>query len=136
MANFHDLTLDMDANADFAEFDPDQDPRAGEGPGPRREAVPTQDLPFGSRRTPMETTYYDVFNQPNVQLVDVKETPIERVTATGIRTTDAEYDLDIIIFATRFDSISRVPTRAWTSAAKAVRRSKRRGAMALGRPTG
>ena len=37
----------------------------------------------------METHYYEVYNQPNVELVDIKETPIERITPTGIKTSDA-----------------------------------------------
>ena len=61
---------------------------------------------FGTRRVPLETSYYEVYNQPNVQLVDIKETPIERITPTGIKTTDAEYEFDIIIYATGFDAIT------------------------------
>jgi hypothetical protein len=47
-----------------------------------------------------------VYNQPNVQLVDINETPIERITPTGIKTGDAEYKFDIIIYATGFDAIT------------------------------
>ena len=61
---------------------------------------------FGTRRVPMETHYYEVYNQPNVQLVDIVETPIERITPTGIKTSDAEYEFDIIIYATGFDAIT------------------------------
>ena len=61
---------------------------------------------FGTRRVPLETRYYEVYNQPNVTLVDIKETPIERITPTGIRTSDAEYAFDIIIYATGFDAIT------------------------------
>ena len=46
---------------------------------------------FGTRRVPLETRYYEVYNQPNVVLVDINETPIERITPTGIKTSDAEY---------------------------------------------
>jgi hypothetical protein len=38
--------------------------------------------------------------QPNVKLVDINETPIERITPTGIKTSDADYEFDIIIYAT------------------------------------
>jgi len=55
---------------------------------------------------PLETRYYEVYNQPNVKLVDIKETPIERITPTGIGTSDAEYEFDIIIYATGFDAIT------------------------------
>ena len=61
---------------------------------------------FGTRRVPLETSYYEVYNQPNVELVDIKETPIERITPTGIKTSDAEYEFDIIIYATGFDAIT------------------------------
>ena len=61
---------------------------------------------FGTRRVPLETKYYEVYNQPNVQLVDIQETPIERITPTGIKTSDAEYEFDIIIYATGFDAIT------------------------------
>ena len=61
---------------------------------------------FGTRRVPLETRYYEVYNQPNVRLVDLTETPIERITPTGIRTSDAEYGFDIIIYATGFDAIT------------------------------
>ena len=61
---------------------------------------------FGTRRVPLETRYYEAYNQPNVTLVDIKETPIERITPTGIRTSDAEYAFDIIIYATGFDAIT------------------------------
>jgi len=61
---------------------------------------------FGTRRVPLETGYYEVFNQPNVELVDVNETPIERVTRGGIQTSAREYAFDIIIYATGFDAIS------------------------------
>ncbi len=61
---------------------------------------------FGTRRVPLETRYYEVYNQPNVVLVDINETPIERITATGIETSDADYEFDIIIYATGFDAIT------------------------------
>jgi cation diffusion facilitator CzcD-associated flavoprotein CzcO len=61
---------------------------------------------FGTRRVPLESGYYEVFNQPNVELVDLRETPIERVTETGIRTSDRERAFDMIIYATGFDAIT------------------------------
>jgi cation diffusion facilitator CzcD-associated flavoprotein CzcO len=61
---------------------------------------------FGTRRVPMESGYFEVFNQPNVKLVDLNETPIECVMADGISTSDAEYGFDMIIYATGFDAIT------------------------------
>jgi len=61
---------------------------------------------FGTRRLPLETFYYEVYNRDNVELVDITETPIERITPKGIKTSEREYTFDIIIFATGFDAIT------------------------------
>ena len=50
--------------------------------------------------------YFETFNKSNVTLVDVNETPIERITATGVKTTRQEYPLDILVFATGFDAMT------------------------------
>jgi cation diffusion facilitator CzcD-associated flavoprotein CzcO len=55
---------------------------------------------------PLETFYYEVYNQSNVELIDITETPIERVTPEGIKTSAEEYQFDIIIYATGFDAIT------------------------------
>jgi cation diffusion facilitator CzcD-associated flavoprotein CzcO len=67
--------------------------------------VPKDHL-FGSKRLPCESGYYEVYNQDNVVLVDVREAPIERITPTGVKTRDAEYALDVIIFATGYDAVT------------------------------
>ena len=62
-----------------------------------------KDHGFGTRRLPLETHYFEVYNQGNVQLVDINETPIERITAQGIRTSAEE---NILIYATGFDGVT------------------------------
>ena len=54
----------------------------------------------------METNYFEAYNRPNVQLVDISETPLVRVTETGLRTTERDYEFDIIVYATGFDAIT------------------------------
>jgi cation diffusion facilitator CzcD-associated flavoprotein CzcO len=61
---------------------------------------------FGTRRVPLESGYYEVYNQENVKLVDINETPIECITPKGIETTDTEYEFDFIVYATGFDAIT------------------------------
>jgi cation diffusion facilitator CzcD-associated flavoprotein CzcO len=61
---------------------------------------------FGTRRLPLETFYYEVYNRDNVELVDISETPIEQITADGIKTSERDFSFDIIIFATGFDAIT------------------------------
>lgn len=62
---------------------------------------------FGTRRVPMESGYFEAFNRPNVHLIDLQKTPIERITPKGILTSDGkEHELDVLIFATGFDAIT------------------------------
>ncbi|VUC29424.1 unnamed protein product [Clonostachys rosea] len=68
--------------------------------------IPT-DHGFGTKRVPLESGYFEAFNQPNVHLVNLRETPITTVTPTGILTADGkEHELDILVFATGFDAIT------------------------------
>ena len=50
--------------------------------------------------------YFEVYNRANVRLVDISETPIERITPTGIQTSDNHSEFDIIVYATGFDAIT------------------------------
>ena len=61
---------------------------------------------YGTRRVPLESGYFEVYNQPNVKLVDIRETPIERITETGLRISGVDYEFDMIIYATGFDAIT------------------------------
>ena len=60
--------------------------------------------PFGTKRPSLEQWYYEVFNQDNVTLVDVRERPIEEITATGVRVSEQFYELDMLVLATGFDA--------------------------------
>jgi cation diffusion facilitator CzcD-associated flavoprotein CzcO len=64
------------------------------------------DHPYAGKRPPIDTDYFETYNRPNVKLVDVKAAPIQEITPDGIRTADAEYPLDIIVFATGFDAMT------------------------------
>ncbi len=65
--------------------------------------------PFNVKRPSLEQHYYEAYNQPNVRIVDLLESPIERVTPTGIKTKDGEVELDILVLATGFDFLTRRP---------------------------
>ena len=105
MANFRDVLTDPKANAVFSDFvarkirQRVKDPKVAEMLVPKCHG-------FGTRRVPQETQYYEAFNLPHVTLVDIKATPIEAVTETGIRTSDATYEFDMIIYATGFDAVT------------------------------
>ena len=103
--NFRDILMDRKANALISDFvarkirQRVKDQKTAEKLIPRNHG-------FGTRRVPLETKYFEVYNQPNVELVDIKETPIERITETGIKTSDKDRAFDIIIYATGFDAIT------------------------------
>jgi len=105
MGNFRDVLVDREANATITEFMRRKIRERVKDPTVADKLIPTNHG-FGTRRVPLESGYYEVYNQPNVRLVDLRETPIERITPTGVATRDAHYDLDMIIYATGFDAIT------------------------------
>ena len=54
------------------------------------ETLCPKDHPFGTKRPCLDTGYYETFNLPHVKLVDLRKTPINTITETGIETTDAD----------------------------------------------
>ena len=103
--NFRDILVDRRANALISDFIARKIRERVRDPAVAEKLIPKHHG-FGTRRVPLETRYYEVYNQPNVELVDINETPIERITPTGIKTSDAEYEFDLIIYATGFDAIT------------------------------
>ena len=103
--NFRDILTDRRANALITDFVARKIRQRVEDPLVAEKLIP-KNHGFGTRRVPLETNYYEVYNQPNVRLVDLRETPIERITPEGIRTGDAEHELDMIVYATGFDAIT------------------------------
>ena len=119
MGNFKDVLTNREANALMSDFmarkirQRVRDPQVAERLIPRNHG-------FGTRRLPLETRYYEVYNQPNVTLVDLRETPISRITPSGVCTApagesmlsasagsaaDQLHELDMLIFATGFDAL-------------------------------
>ncbi|MCS3447707.1 MULTISPECIES: flavin-containing monooxygenase [Bradyrhizobium] len=103
--NFKDILIDRAANATISDFVARKIRQRVKNQAVAEMLIP-KNHGFGTRRLPLETFYYEVYNRDNVELVDIKETPIERVTPEGIRTTDKDYAFDIIIYATGFDAIT------------------------------
>ena len=104
-ANFRDVLTDRAANALASEFIANKIRSRVHDPVVAEKLIP-KNHGWGTRRPPLENGYYEVFNQPNVELVDINETPIERVTAGGIQTSQTQFEFDIIIYATGFDAIT------------------------------
>lgn len=105
LSGYRDVLVSKKSNSYLAEFIADKIRQRVKDPVVAEKLIP-KDHPFGTKRVPMETYYYEAFNQPNVHLVDVRETPITRITPNGIQVGDTHYDLDIIIYATGFDAVT------------------------------
>jgi cyclohexanone monooxygenase len=104
-ATFVDLLTSQDANDTAADFFRGKirsivrDPAVAEMLSPR-------DYPVGTKRLCVDTDYYATFNRPNVTLVDIRTTPIEAIVRDGLRTREATYRLDSLVFATGFDAMT------------------------------
>ena len=105
LSNFYDVMMPGEANEDYAEFFRNKIRERVHDPVVAEMLVP-KDHMFGAKRLPCESGYYEVYNQDNVLLVDVKKAPIQRITPDGIQTADAHYDLDVIIYATGYDAVT------------------------------
>src|SRR5690606_22399196 len=102
---FSDLLRDKAANETAAEFvrrkirEIVHDPEVAEKLTPR-------DYAIGTKRLCIDTGYYETYNRPNVTLVDIRSAPIQEITPAGVRTADACYELDSLVFATGFDAMT------------------------------
>src|SRR6201995_1669407 len=104
-ASFQDMMIDKNANDTAADFIKRKIRSIVKDP--RTAAVLSDiDHPYAAKRPPIDTDYFETYNRPNVTLVDVKAAPIRQISETGIRTDEAEYPLDIIVFATGFDAMT------------------------------
>jgi cation diffusion facilitator CzcD-associated flavoprotein CzcO len=105
MGNFSDIVVDEKANAAISAFIASKIRQRVKDPKVAEKLIPT-DHGFGTRRVPLESGYFEAYNRDNVLLVDVNETPIERITPAGISTRDKEHEFDMLIYATGFDGVT------------------------------
>ena len=110
LSNFHDIMTNREVNEEYAEFVRNKIRARVNDPVLAEKLVP-RNHPFGSKRIPLESGYFEVFNRDNVSLVDIMETPIESITTDGIRTTAGTTPHDVIIYATGFDAVTGPLTR-------------------------
>jgi cation diffusion facilitator CzcD-associated flavoprotein CzcO len=69
------------------------------------------DHPIGSKRICTDAGYYATFNRANVRLVNLRREPIDAITTHGVRTGEATYPCDVLVFATGFDALTGALTR-------------------------
>lgn len=105
LQNFREIFTDDDANAEMSEYIAERIRERVNDPVTAEKLIP-RDHGFGVQRVPLETNYFEAYNRDNVHLVDISETPIERVTENGLRTSERDYDFDILVYATGFDAMT------------------------------
>ena len=107
-SNYPEIFYDEAANREVSEYIAGRVRERVDDPATAEKLIP-KDHGFATQRLPLETNYFEAYNRDNVHLVDLSETPIERFTRGGIRTSAEEIALDLIVMATGFDAI----TGAW-----------------------
>lgn len=102
---YTDLLLSKEANETASEFVRQKirgivrDPQVAELLAPK-------DHPIGTKRLCLDTNYYETYNRDNVTLVNARAAPIEEITPAGLRTSEAGYEFDALVFATGFDAMT------------------------------
>ena len=105
LASFTDLSTDAEANDLAADFIRRKVRALVEDPDVAKVLEPRGNY-FGTKRTCLDTDYYQTFNRDNVTLVDLRSDPIVRITRSGVATEQGEFELDDLIFATGFDAMT------------------------------
>lgn len=104
LGNYSDLMIDEAVNRHACEFLAEKIAERVRDPETADKLTPRH--PFGTKRVPLENGYFETFNLEHVRLVDLRATPLERITRRGIVTAEGETALDAIVFATGFDAIT------------------------------
>lgn len=102
---FPDQMADLEANEEARRFYEEKVRAVIDDPAIADLLIPN-DHPIGTKRICTDSNYFQTFNRPNVSLVSLRETPIESVDATGINTSEAHYEVDMIVLATGFDAMT------------------------------
>jgi cyclohexanone monooxygenase len=105
LSNYQDMFFVKEANDLCADYLKRKIRATVKDPVVAEKLIP-KNYPYGTKRQPLDTNYYETFNKENVLLVDLSEAPIERITPKGIRAGGQEHELDIIVFATGFDALT------------------------------
>ena len=100
--HYMDMTTNPTVNEEWCRFIERKVRGIVKDPQTAEKLIP-KDHGYGGRRPPFGTGYYEAYNKPNVDLVDLRETPITRITETGIETSEGVREFDVIIWATGYD---------------------------------
>jgi cyclohexanone monooxygenase len=98
------VLVDKDLNLEVSDFVRDKIRQAVCDPETARKLMP--DYYFGTKRLILEGGYFETYNRDNVDLVDLREDPIEAFTRSSVRTQSGEHEIDMLVLATGFDAVS------------------------------
>ena len=102
---FNDIFTNRESNDLAAEFVRNKIRSIVKDPAVADRLTP-KDHAIGTKRICVDSDYYKTFNNENVKLVDIRATPLEAISPQGIQTSDANYELDCIVFATGYDAVT------------------------------
>ena len=105
LGNYTDTFTSAEVAGEISEFLAEKIRERVDDPEIAEKLIPKSHT-FGTKRCPGERDYYEQFNRDNVALIDLRATPISKITPTGIQTGDEHHDLDIIIYATGFQALT------------------------------
>ncbi|HLY80897.1 MAG TPA: cyclohexanone monooxygenase, partial [Caulobacteraceae bacterium] len=105
LAAWGGIITDIDINTEAADFVREQIGKTVTDPK-TAESLKPNDHPIGTKRICVDIDYFETYNRPNVSLVNLKQTPIAEVTPDAVRTSEATYQVDAIVFATGFDAMT------------------------------
>jgi len=105
LSAFADSLANPASNALIADYVRNKIRTIVKDPQTAQDLCPT-DHPIGSKRICVDTNYYATFNRDNVSLINVRQSPIQQITATGLQTADDTYEFDTLVLATGFDAMT------------------------------
>ena len=105
MSTFSDIQLDEAANHEVSEFIRERIRNTVQDKQTADDLTPKA-FPYATKRPCIDTDYYETYNRDNVSLVNLRRTPIEKITEDGIETSQGARAFDAIIYATGFDAMT------------------------------
>jgi len=110
LGSFNDLLVNEEANKTAADFIRGKIREIVKDPHLAEDLCPN-DHPLGAKRLCIGSNYLETYNRDNVRLVNLKRTPLERITADGMQTSAEQMQFDVLVFATGFDAITGALSR-------------------------
>ncbi|MEC7397627.1 MAG: NAD(P)/FAD-dependent oxidoreductase [Pseudomonadota bacterium] len=105
LTSFNDLLFSQESNDTASEFVRNQIRRIVKNPE-TAELLAPKTYPIGTKRICIDSGYFQTYNRENVDLVDISEKPIQRITREGLIVNGREFEFDSIVFATGFDAMT------------------------------